>query len=341
MKQPRDKVCVIITGGTVLETEGQVLGVKQESDISAWLAAMPEITLIAADLTVKLFHGGSAAEVRPGLWLQIARFIFAERNNFRGFVILGSIDNLPYFYYALNLMLENTHQPVVLTGSQLPDYLLFDSTGLSEILAISLDAGIRANLINSLQVVAGQINGVYLMFGDKLIGGRGIHLKQPLLAMPYAHQPNQVLGKVEFNIKMVAGEEEAMAKRAESEMRLRDSLETRVKFFNLGPFYGDLDLATELANARGAIFSLPPGVDYPAELIKHLRARRPRLPVIFTGSALILPLAGNQKLKTELEQDWILLQPAGSTEELAVKFMWVLGQTQDFGEIKKMLGETL
>src|SRR3989338_4923180 len=107
MNSTTQKICVIITGGTVLKGgDGHFVGIKQESDIANWVAAVPELGLFGSLVTFMFFYGGREADVTPRLWLKTARFIYEHQREYRGFIILASIDNIPYFSNALALLLE-------------------------------------------------------------------------------------------------------------------------------------------------------------------------------------------------------------------------------------------
>lgn len=332
------KVCLIITGGTVLDSDGKLLAVKKESDVAAWLKAMPELSLVATQLKVEIFHAGSDADLSPDVWLKTARYIYKERDNYSGFIILSSINNIPYFAEAISLMIENSDKPIVFTGSQLPDYLLNDDSGLQDILEESRDVGIRANLINCLQVVASRINGINIMFGDKLITGSGINLNQPLLAIPYSFRPDQIVGNVEFSIKLTPQAEERLTKYAAGPVRLHDHLEANVRYYELTPIFSQLNLSGALNDCKGALFYLPPTVAYPASIQKYLQTQTSKIPIIFCGRSFILPsLERQQSIKLELEKLGILLIPEENKEQLLVKFMWMLGKTKDLSKIKQQL----
>jgi L-asparaginase len=53
-------------------------------------------------------------------WIEMARVIKANYEEYEGFVILHGTDTLAYTASALSFMLENLNKPVIITGSQLP-----------------------------------------------------------------------------------------------------------------------------------------------------------------------------------------------------------------------------
>lgn len=61
-----------------------------------------------------------SSDMEPKLYVQIARIISANYDDYDGFVILHGTDTMAYTASALSFMLENLAKPVILTGSQLP-----------------------------------------------------------------------------------------------------------------------------------------------------------------------------------------------------------------------------
>lgn len=103
-----------------------------------------------------------STNMTPENWQQIARAVYAQLNDFDGFVITHGTDTMSYTAAALAYMLRGLNKPVVLTGSQVPLKGHF-----------VLDA--RNNLINAFRAAAlGAERGLHevvIMFGSKLLRG--------------------------------------------------------------------------------------------------------------------------------------------------------------------------
>jgi L-asparaginase len=302
---------------------------------------MPELSLIAKDVEIHLIHEGFDAEVTSKTWVFGAQFIFERRNDFSGFIVLASIDNIPYFAQALALMLKNIAFPIVFTGSQLPDYLLDDKSGLEALLEESEDVGIRANIVNAIQVVHQQFVGVFTLFGGVIINAERIYVKKPLSHMPFAYHPTAVLGKVEFSTKIVP-EYTKVGKNFKSQgiMSLDDRIESKVKFFSITPLFSEFKMDEELEGIKGAIFYLPSTFSYSSNLLEELAKRGPRIPVVFCAQSFILPKGGSSiPLIKKLEGTGIIVVSGKGIPEVLVTFMCALGRTNDIQEIKKILLE--
>lgn len=336
-------ICIIITGGTVLETaSSHVLGVKSRKDIAAWARAMPELSLTKTHLEIQIFHEGSDADLPASVWLKTARFIDEHRALYAGFVILAGVDAIPYYSQALTLMLETPTHPIILTGSQLPDYLLQDSAGVKDISSVSQDAGIRANLINALHVAEKRINGVYVIFGDKLIFPGKLQFKYPLAAIPFSYDTGSVVGKVEFSIKIAEEYEKKFQENRGKEMRLHPFLEPNVRYFEYSPLVRDRNFLEELSQARGAIFHLPNTVSLPDRLLLALDSLPQRIPIVCFGESLILPRKENlKKLKERFAKQGIIIVRDSAKEWIVASFMWLLGQSDDAAFIAKYYSKGL
>lgn len=313
----------------------KVLGIKHADDVRGWLAAIPELGLLAARLDVKVFHAGSDAELAPDVWRETARFIYAERDQYAGFVILSGITNIPYFYHCLSLMLPHPDRPIVFTGSQIPDYFIKDAADLPQFITKSDDVGIRANLVNCLQIVACGLKGVFIMFGDKLIAGPRISFKAPLLAMPYDYHPDDVVGNVEFSIKLTSQYENKIKNTGRAPMVLIDSLETRILYLTANPLLVINELAAELKKYQGVIFNLPSNIYYTDNLIDLLISYKLSIPIVLCHRDFLVPT--DQTRPQRLARHGIYLLSVKSPEEMLTRFMWILGQTKDRQKIYECL----
>lgn len=61
-----------------------------------------------------------SSDMRPEIWVDLAKLIEKNYNAYDGFVILHGSDTMSFTASALSFMLENLAKPVILTGSQLP-----------------------------------------------------------------------------------------------------------------------------------------------------------------------------------------------------------------------------
>jgi len=116
----------------------------------------PEVSKFAQISTIEIINIDST-NVEPTLWTKIAEIIFANQNKYDGFVITHGTDTMAYTASALSYAICKVGKPIVLTGSQKP----FED--------IPTDA--KNNLINAVIVATKLSQGVYIVFGQKILQG--------------------------------------------------------------------------------------------------------------------------------------------------------------------------
>lgn len=104
---------------------------------------MPELYRLGYDFFVHAFQPPiDSSEMKPSVWIDLARVIEQHYDYYDGFVILHGSDTMAFTASALSFLLENLAKPVILTGSQLP------------IGEIRTDA--KENIITALEIAAAQ-----------------------------------------------------------------------------------------------------------------------------------------------------------------------------------------
>lgn len=129
------------------------------------LKEVPELGKIIHTIDVLSFDPPiDSSDVEPSIWIEIAKMIEENYNEYDGFVVLHGTDTMSYSASALSFMLENLAKPVVFTGSQLPVGMLRTDG--------------RENLISAIEVAAARneegramVPEVSLFFGTELFRG--------------------------------------------------------------------------------------------------------------------------------------------------------------------------
>lgn len=115
-------------------------------------AEMPEFVIHEYESLI------DSSDMDPSHWMQIARDIEQNYQQFDGFIILHGTDTMAYTSSALSFMLDNLDKPIIVTGSQIP---------LAE-----LRSDGQTNLLNALYIAANYpIPEVSLFFNNKLLRG--------------------------------------------------------------------------------------------------------------------------------------------------------------------------
>ncbi len=156
----RKRVYVAYTGGTIgmkrtrkgYEPKTGYLQEQMEGIPELRHASMPSVTVHEYEPLL------DSSNMTPRQWLEIARDIAAQHDDYDGFVVVHGTDTMAYTASALPFLLDGLAKPVVITGSQIP------------LCEIRNDA--RENLITSLMIASGYaIPEVCLYFGGKLLRG--------------------------------------------------------------------------------------------------------------------------------------------------------------------------
>lgn len=114
-------VLVIYTGGTF----GMVYDKKTDQlipfDFGQVLDRVPELNRLDFELTIVTLHDIiDSSNMKPAIWVELARLIEKNYEQYDSFVILHGTDTMAYTASALSFMLVGLNKPVILTGAQLP-----------------------------------------------------------------------------------------------------------------------------------------------------------------------------------------------------------------------------
>ncbi len=140
------KILIIYTGGTIGMVNDATSGMLRPFDFSQIIENVPELQRLDYQLTVHTFDPViDSSDMKPEIWIQLAKLIERNYDGFDGFVILHGTDTMAFTASALSFMLENLDKPVVFTGSQLP------------IGEIRTDA--KENLITAIEIASAKNNG--------------------------------------------------------------------------------------------------------------------------------------------------------------------------------------
>lgn len=90
-------------------------------DLETLSTQIPELNTFDIDIkAISIEQPIDSSNMSIDVWVQLAKLIQKEYDNYNGFVILHGSDTMAYTASALSFMLENLNKPVILTGAQLP-----------------------------------------------------------------------------------------------------------------------------------------------------------------------------------------------------------------------------
>ena len=149
------KVLMLGTGGTIASDRSAgglvpVLTVEQLVDKVPVIAELCQVTCL------QLFSIDST-NMEPSHWLQIAAAIEAHYDDFDGFVIAHGTDTMAYTAAALSYLVQYSPKPIVITGAQKP--MLFEYTDS------------KANLADAFRCAVSDLCGVMIVFNGRVILG--------------------------------------------------------------------------------------------------------------------------------------------------------------------------
>lgn len=90
-------------------------------DLETLSTQIPELNTFDIQISaISIEQPIDSSNMSIDVWVQLAKLIQKEYDNYNGFVILHGSDTMAYTASALSFMLENLNKPVILTGAQLP-----------------------------------------------------------------------------------------------------------------------------------------------------------------------------------------------------------------------------
>ncbi len=158
------QILIIYTGGTIGMMTDPQTKVLRPINFEQIMDNVPELEKLNCKIKVHSFDEIiDSSNMNPAIWSEMAGLIEANYDDVDGFVILHGSDTMAFTASALSFMLENLGKPVIFTGSQLP------------ISAIRTDA--KENLMTAIEIANAKKNDrarvpeVCIYFDYKLFRG--------------------------------------------------------------------------------------------------------------------------------------------------------------------------
>lgn len=329
MKYQRKNIALLFAGGTALGPKPKRGNtVTSPASVSLWLRQVEEFRVLA-EVTPFFVYGGEAANITPEHWKAIAETIAKHADRFDGFVVTHGVDTIDTTAIALSYALQDLPCPVILTGSPIPD----PGARLEKVMAMFegyRGLGIKANLINAVQVSLTAKPGVAVMFGNHLIAGTQIIRSPAGILHPFSSQSGIVLGKVDFGIRFEARRVRTKPRR----VKPRASFVTDITVFDYQPNVSLAPIEQAIAKrAAGILLRTHKTPYFPTALYSLLRKAtdRAKIPVVIYAETGEIRSA---------EQHFTVITGLSITAAV-IKLMWVLGQTRKRAEIRRLMTANL
>ncbi len=112
------KILLIATGGTIASQSGKN-GLKPELAAENLLKFVPEIYEFCQPSAVQIYNIDST-NITPTHWVKLAKTIAENYDDYDGFVVCHGTDTMSYTAAMLSYMVQHSPKPIVFTGSQKP-----------------------------------------------------------------------------------------------------------------------------------------------------------------------------------------------------------------------------
>ncbi len=293
-----------------------------EKDAKEWLSELSEISIIS-DIEVKIFYTKNTSDITPTEWVKLASVIKKNYESFDGFVVLHGIDNILYTASALSFLIQNSAKPIVFTGGHLAH-----KANKKPYFGSVKEAGIKANIINAVQVATFHIPEISLMFGNRLLRANQARRVFDSSLNIFEARESAVLGKIDFSIRM----NEKNILRRNGKTLFYETLENSVYWFSSASTFDFSGLENYLSSFRSVIFDFS-FFETPPRHIEELIAKLIKNVVIavrMKSHSDFLPFNEN------------IINISNMTPQAGlVKFMWALTKSKNSREVKKLMDKNI
>ena len=316
----RKRILLIATGGTIAagETEN---GLAPQLQAKALLRFVPEIQTLCTVTAIQLCELDST-DLTPDIWLKIADCIEQNYALVDGFVVTHGTDTLAFTAAALSYLIQESGKPVVLTGAQNP----IDTDG----------SDAPKNLLDAFLYAASGAGGVSVVFGGRVIAGTRAKKLYTRNAAAFASV------NFPYFAEIADGEIQTalpLQSKTTDNPKFYHELNTRVAVFTCIPGVSAKTLLAVAETCDGLILETYGLGGVPAYLYTAVEAITKSGKTVAVGTQVLYEgtdmsvYAVGKKAKTDLD---ILELRDMTTEAAAAKLMWILPQTDNPAEIRRL-----
>lgn len=324
------QILVIATGGTIA-CRSTEKGLMPQIEMEDFLNYVPKIREMCCLHAVQLMNLDST-NMQPENWIAIADTIHKEYDRYDGFVVLHGTDTMAYTAAALSYLIQNNRKPVVVTGAQKPiDLAITDA---------------RSNLLDSLRFASHpRAHGTVIVFGGKVIAGTRAkkEFSKSYNAFSSINYPDIAVIHDDRIVFYIDDKEQSTKL-----LQFYHEMDDRIFLLKLIPSIDPLVLEN-LADSYDGLILESFGVgglpdygnhDFAAMIEKWTSAGKlvtMSTQVTHEGSDM-----GIYKVGKTIKENFEILESYDMTLEATVtKMMWILAQTRDFSECKKLFYTTI
>ena len=318
------QLLLIATGGTIasVKTENGLSPAAAPGELLSYIPGAEEFCRIE----VKELFNIDSTNIQPEHWLRIAEEIHNSYEAYDGFVVTHGTDTMSYTAAALSYLIQNPQKPIILTGSQKP------------MASVVTDA--KKNLLDSLRFASRDgVKGIYIVFDGKAILGtraRKVRTKS-YSAFESINYPVAAFIDDKQILRYVDGRED------DAPVRFFHRLNPRVFLLKLIPGISP-DILAYIGEHYDAIIIESYGVGgIPfhdrRNFLKELEKLTARGKVVVIATQVMLEGSDAEIYEVGFRavHHYNVLQSFDMTvEAAAVKLMWIMAQTTDFPEVRRL-----
>ncbi len=313
MPKTLPKIKLLFAGGATLYTEGEgVFTLRSASEVKQWMAKVPELSLIAEVEPIFLLPDGQTLE--PEHWNELLEVIKQKYTNADGFVILQGVDTMLSTSAFLSFALHGLGKPVVLTGAPVAPSNPQGDT--KEFMSHFRTLGVRANLINAVQVSTLNLREVSIVFGNQVMRANRARSAPGATFNMFEADEVDVFGRVDFGIRLKAEQQ-----RKKDPLHLTKLKNVHVAVISLHPGYRPEELAALVQTKLDGIVIHAFGQQgVPERYWPAIRlATQKDIPVVITAQ-------GTGSTST---QPGVVVIPNLTESTLHAKFLWALSKASN------------
>ena len=311
---------MIGTGGPIASEVTQN-GLAPELTTEQLLAHIPAISEICEVECIQLLSLDST-NITPEHWLMMAQCIRKHYHAYDGFVLTHGTDTMAYTAAALSYLIQGSPKPIILTGAQKP--IGFDSTDS------------KINLLDAFRCASEDMPGVSIVFNNQVILGTRARKTRSKSFQAFSSINYPDLGVLRDGVLLRYIRQDCGAY-----PMFYERLNTKVALMKLVPG-ADRVMADFLLERNDALILESFGVGGLPEAGGFYDCIREwmekgKIVVLTTQVANEGSDLGVYRVGCQLKSDLRVLEAYDmGTEAVVAKLMWILGQTQDRGEVERL-----